>query len=159
MKTLGAALLFGMSVAFAQDASGAAQGTLEEARALALRAADFLRANGPEKAWAAFSTGAEFHDRDLYVTVLDRDCTVEAHGASPLLVGKRLCGLQDIDGKPFIWEMSNINDRAWVDYKWQDPITKEVKPKTAYAVRVGDYVIGVGAYSDVPSSRRAMNGE
>lgn len=43
---------------------------------MALRAADFLRANGPVKAWAAFSTGAEFHHRDLYVTVLDRDCTV-----------------------------------------------------------------------------------
>jgi signal transduction histidine kinase len=146
MKMLGATLLFALSVAFAPDSAIAGQATPEEARAMALRAVDYLAANGPERAWDAFSTSAEFHDRDLYVTVLDRDCTVKAHGANPILIGKRLCGMQDIDGKPFIWEMSNVMDRAWVDYKWQNPITKQVRPKTAYAVRVGDYVIGVGAY-------------
>ncbi len=145
MKELGATLFVALSLAFAQDAV-AGQATPEEARALALKAADFLRANGPEKAWSAFSTSPEFHDRDLYVTVLDSGCKVEAHGASPVLIGKHLCGLQDIDGKPFIWEMVNVTDRAWVDYKWQNPITKTVRPKTAYVVRVGDYLIGVGAY-------------
>jgi cytochrome c len=159
MKTLTATFFLGLSVAFAQGAPTTGQGTLEEARELALRAADFLQINGPEKAWPVFSAGAEFHDRDLYVTVLDRDCTVMAHGASPVLIGKHLCGLQDIDGKPFIWEMSNITDRAWVDYKWQNPITKAVSPKTAYAVRVGDYVIGVGAYRPSPSDGRATRGE
>ncbi len=146
MKELGAILVLALSVALAQDAAAAGQATPEEARAMALRAADFLRANGPAKAWTAFSTGPEFHDRDLYVWVLDIDCTVMAHGASPVLIGKRLCGLQDVDGKPFNWEMSNVTDRAWIDYKWQNPITKEVRPKTAYAVRVGEYIIGVGAY-------------
>ncbi len=146
MKRLGAILFLGLSVGFAQDTCAAGQGTPEEAMTMALKAADFLRTNGPTKAWAAFTAGAEFHDRDLYVTVLDRDCTVMAHGASPILIGKRLCGMQDTDGRPFIWEMSNVMDRAWIEYKWQNPITKEVLPKTAYAVRVGDYVIGVGAY-------------
>jgi len=146
MKALGAVLFLGLSVAFAQDVAVAGQATPEEARSMALKAADFLRTNGPERAWAAFTTSPEFHDRDLYVTVVDSHCKVKAHGATPILIGKRLCGLQDIDGKSFIWEMSNVTDRAWVDYKWQDPITKEVKPKTAYIVRVGTYVIGVGAY-------------
>jgi len=159
MKTLAATVFFGLSIALAQGAPATGQGTLEEAREMALRAAGFLEINGPEKAWAAFSTGAEFHDRDLYVTVLDRDCTVMAHGASPVLIGKHLCGLQDNDGKPFIWEMSNIMDRGWVGYKWQNPITKAVSHKTAYAVRVGDYVIGVGAYDPTPPVGRAPRGE
>jgi len=146
MKALAAALFMSLSVAFAQDAALAGQATPEEAREMALKAADFLRANGPEKAWAAFGASAKFHDRDLYVTVVDSQCQVKAHGASPILIGKSLCGLQDIDGKPFIWEMSNVTDRAWIDYKWQDPVTKAVLTKTAYVVRVGDYVIGVGAY-------------
>lgn len=146
MKALGAALFMGLSLAFAQDVAVAGQATPEEAREMALRAADFLRLNGPEKSWTAFSTSPEFHDRDLYVTVVDSDCRVKAHGASPMLIGTHLCGLQDIDGKSFVWEMSNVMDRAWVDYKWQNPISKQVRPKTAYVVRVGDYVIGVGAY-------------
>lgn len=146
MKALGAALFLGLSVAFAQYPAVAGQGTPEEAQEMALKAADFLRDNGPEKSWAAFSASAAFHDRDLYVTVVDSHCQVKAHGASPMLIGKSLCGLQDIDGKSFIWEMSNITDRAWVDYKWQNPISKEVRPKTAYVVRVGNYLIGVGAY-------------
>lgn len=147
MNTPGVVLLFGLSViAFAQDVAVAGEAVLEDAKAMALKAADFLRANGPEKAWTAFSTGAEFHDRDLYVTVLDRDCTVKAHGASPILLGQRLCGMQDTDGKPFIWEMTNVIDRAWVDYKWQNPITKAVELKTTYVIRVGEYIVGVGAY-------------
>ncbi len=146
MRMLGATLLLGLSIAFAVDTATAGQATPEDAREMALRAAEFLRANEPAKAWNAFTTSPEFRDRDLYVWALDRDCKVMAHGASPGLIGKRLCGMQDIDGKPFIWEMSNVTDQAWVDYKWQDPITKQVKPKTAYAVRLGDYVIGAGAY-------------
>ncbi|HLJ19868.1 MAG TPA: cache domain-containing protein [Stellaceae bacterium] len=145
MKALGFTLFLGLNVVLAQVAV-AGQATPEEARELALKAADFLRDEGPEKAWAAFGTSAAFHDRDLYVTVVDSQCQVKAHGAIPILIGKRLCGLQDIDGKPFIWEMSNVTDRAWIDYKWQNPITKAVVAKTAYVVRVGDYVIGVGAY-------------
>ncbi len=146
MKALGATLILGLSIGCAPDAVAAGQATPEEAMEMALKAAGFLRDNGPEKAWAAFDASAEFHDRDLYVTVVDSRCKVKAHGVSPILVGKRLCGLQDIDGKPFIWEMANVTDRAWVDYKWQNPITKEVKPKTAFVVRVGNYLVGVGAY-------------
>ena len=136
-------LLFG---AAGSSAFAAETGTPDEAKAMAIRAADLLRTKGQEVAFAEFNTGASFHDRDLYVTVVDSQCQVKAHGAIPILIGKRLCGLQDIDGKPFIWEMSNVTDRAWIDYKWQDPITKAVVAKTAYVVRVGDYVIGVGAY-------------
>jgi cytochrome c len=50
-------------------------------------------------------------------------------------------------------------DRGWVDYKWQNPITKAVSHKTAYAVRVGDYVVGVGAYDPTPPVGRAPRGE
>jgi cytochrome c len=146
MKALGVTLFLGLSIALAQEAPGSGQGTPEEAKEMALRAADFLRVNGPDNALSAFSTSPQFHDRDLYVTVVDSECRVRAHGASPILIGAWLCGLQDIDGKPFVWEMSNVTDRAWIDYKWQDPISKQVRPKTAYIVRVGDYVIGVGAY-------------
>jgi cytochrome c len=40
-----------------------------------------------------------------------------------------------------------VADAPWVDYKWQNPVSKAVEPKTSYEIRVGDDVVGVGAYS------------
>ena len=91
MKMLGAILLLGLTGALVPDGATAGQAIPDEAREMALRAAEFLRANEPATAWNAFTTAREFHDRDLYVWVLDSDCTVMAHGASPVLIGKRLC--------------------------------------------------------------------
>lgn len=147
MKTLFTILFLGFGLAFGHTAMAAGQATPDEAKALALKAADFLKANGPEKSWTAFnSAGGDFHDRDLYVFAQDNSCNVMAHGASAALVGKNLCSLKDVDGKTFSKEISEVKDQAWVDYKWQNPTSKAVEPKTAYVVRVGDYVVGVGAY-------------
>jgi cytochrome c len=140
--TLGAFLLCGSSV----QAAGVA--TKEEAQAMAIKAAAFLKANGPEKAFAAFAVNGEpWHDRDLYVTVLDSQGVAMVHGNNPGLNGKSLIALKDVDGKAFIREMVLVADAAWVDFKWQNPVTKAVEPKTSYEIRVGDYVVGVGAYS------------
>jgi cytochrome c len=147
MKTLFAVLFLGLSVVLAQGALAAGQATPDEAKAMALRAADYLKANGPEKAWAAFNAaGGDFHDRDLYVFAQDNDCDLLAHGANAVLIGKKLCDLKDVDGKAFIRAISDVKDQAWVDYKWLNVATKTVEPKTAFVVRVGDYVVGVGAY-------------
>ena len=147
MKTLVTILFLGLSVVFAQSALAAGQGTPDEAKAMALKAADYLKANGPEKAFAAFSApGGDFHDRDLYVFAQDNDCNVKAHGANAALIGKNLSSMKDVDGKTFSRAISDVKDQDWVDYKWQNPTSKAVEPKTAYVVRVGDYVVGVGAY-------------
>jgi cytochrome c len=147
MKSLFAILVLGLGVAFAQGAFAAGQGTPDEAKAMALRAADYLKVNGPEKSWVAFNaSGGDFHDRDLYVFVVDTKCNVLAHGALPALIGKNICDLKDIDGKTFAKEMSEVKDQAWVDYKWLNPTTKSVEPKATYSVRVGDAILGVGAY-------------
>jgi len=147
MKTLFTVLSLSLALAFAPPALAAGQATPDEAKAMALKAADFLKANGPEKSWAAFDApGGDFHDRDLYVVALDNNCSAMAHGAIAALVGKSLCDLKDVDGKQFAKEMSAVKDQAWVDYKWQNPVSKAVEPKATYTVRVGDYVVGVGAY-------------
>ena len=147
MKTLFTVLFLGLSVAFAQGALAADQATPDEAKAMALKAAAYLKANGPEKSWATFNgTGGDFHDRDLYVFAQDNSCNMMANGANTALVGKNICGLKDVDGKNFTREISDVKDQSWVDYKWQNPTTKAVQPKTAFVIRVGDYVVGVGAY-------------
>ena len=147
MKKLVAVLFLGLSVVFAQGALAAGQGTPDEAKVMALKAADYLKANGPEKSWAAFNAaGGDFHDRDLYVFAQDNNCNLLAHGANAALIGKNLSELKDVEGKTFIKDISGVKDQAWVDYKWQNPVSKAVEPKTTYVVRVGDYVVGVGAY-------------
>jgi signal transduction histidine kinase len=122
-------------------------GTPEEAKAMALHAADLLRQEGPEKAFAAFDAkvGA-FHDRDLYVMVYDNTGKNVAHGANPALIGKDLIDLKDTDGKSVVREIIATTDQSWVDYKWPNPITKKIGLKATYVVRVGDYFVGVGAY-------------
>ena len=55
--------------------------------------------------------------------------------------------LKDVDGKPFNREIQQIKETGWIEFKWQNPLTKAVEPKKMYEVRVGDYIIGVGAYA------------
>ncbi len=122
------------------------RGTPEEAKAMAIKAAAYLKSVGPEKAFPEFDAGGPWLDRDLYVTVQNNAGIMLARGNNPGLIGKSLIDLRDVDGKPFVREVSAITDAGWVTLKWQNPVTKAVEPKTMYAVRVGDYLVGVGAY-------------
>jgi cytochrome c len=132
---------------FAASAGAADRGTPDEAKAMAIKAAEYLQANGPEKAFEAFKAAdAGFRDRDLYVYVQDDKGNMAFHPYTPALIGKSVLDLKDVDGKPFNREMQAIKDAGWVDYKWQDPLTKLVQPKRAYVVRVGGYLVGSGAY-------------
>ncbi len=131
---------------FTTPALASDSGTPEEAKAMAVRAADLLKAEGPEKAFATFDSGAAFHDRDLYVMVYDATGKCVAHGASPALIGKDLITLRDPDGTPIIERLVAVQDAGWIDYKWPRPTTKKIELKTTYVIRVGVYRIGVGAY-------------
>lgn len=138
---LALALLIAIAPAVAAE-----RASLDEAKAMAEKAAAYLKAEGPEKAIAAFQDGKSFKDRDLYVFLMKPDGTMVAHGANQGLVGKNLMTLRDPSGKPFMEEMTAVTDRAWVDYSWQNPTTKAVEAKRSYIIREGDYLIGVGAY-------------
>lgn len=136
-----------VAVFLAVSPAGAAErGSVDEAKAMAEKAAAYLKAEGKDKAFAAFNKGAEYHDRDLYVFVVDDAGATVSHGANANLVGKNLKELRDPTGKLFVQEMMAIKDSGWVDYSWQNPTTKAVEPKRSYVVRVNDVVVGVGAY-------------
>lgn len=121
--------------------------TPDDAKAMAIKAAQYLKEAGPDTAFAAFNDKAgPWHDRDLYVFVNDASCKTFAHGGNQALVGKSLATLRDVEGKPFMLEIAAIKDAAWVDYKWQNPLTKAIEAKTTYVVRVGEFSVGVGAY-------------
>lgn len=124
-------------------------GTPAEAKAMAERAAAYVKEHGPEAAFKVFTEGGEgFKDRDLYVFVNDNSGKVTAHGANPNLVGKNLLEAQDFNGKQFVKEIIAVKDTGIVNYMWQNPVNKKIRAKSAYVVRVGEYTVGVGAYTD-----------
>jgi cytochrome c len=146
-------LAFLMFSALSWSTAGAAdRASLEEAKAMALKTVEYLKENGPEKTFAAVSAkGGPFHDRDLYVTIFDsRDGKMVnvANGNNPSFIGKDVIEIADVDGYKFGRAYAAVKDEGWVSYKWQDPLTKAVVKKKTFIVRVGDYVIGCGAYAE-----------
>jgi signal transduction histidine kinase len=81
------------------------------------------------------------------VYVLDNNGVMLAHGSNPGLIGKTVLDVKDVDGKPMTRDTLAVKDSGWVNFKWQNPLTKAVEPKVVYVVRVGDYFVEVGAYS------------
>jgi cytochrome c len=115
--------------------------TKEEAQAMAIKAANFLQKEGPDKAFAAFNKDDEWRDGDLYVFVIDKTGTWRATPARPEDIGTKT----DLD-KPEVQAILAIDKSGWVDYKFKSPADNQEHDKSSYIVRVGDYLVGVGAY-------------
>lgn len=139
-----------LAMALTSAASAAEQGSADDAKAMVKRAVAFIKANGKEAAFAEFSSKTgQFRDRDLYVFVQDMKGNTLAHGGNDRLVGKNLAELRDADGKFFIKAMSAIaadKGQGWVDYKWPNPVTRVVEPKSTYVEKYEDVYIGCGIY-------------
>jgi len=127
-------------------------GTAKEAETLVKKAAAYIKANGKEKAFAEFTDPkGKFTDRDLYIFVVDFNGLTLAHGGNSKLVGKDMSGLKDSDGKFFIKEfikLAKTKGNGWVDYKWENPVTKKIEQKSTYIQRQRqeDYFLGCGIY-------------
>lgn len=135
-----------LGAAFAGD-----KGTKPEAVAMVKKAVAYVQANGADKAYAAFGekTGP-FRDRDLYVYVYDLNGNCLAHGNNPKLVGKNNMDAQDADGVYYVknrMELAKTKSSFWQDYKYSDPLTKKLEPKSAYCEKLNATVICVGVYS------------
>lgn len=146
----GAFLLSLIGTALAQNATEAVApkgGTPEEAKAMAIKAAEVLRTEGAEKAAVIFGQkDGPFWDRDLYVYVWNTDGKCLINPGTPALVGKTLIDMKDVDGSPIIRNLIAVKDQGFIEYHWPHPITHKVLPKVTYVVAVGDLRLGVGAY-------------
>jgi cytochrome c len=69
-----------------------------------------------------------------------------ARGARPDLVGKNDLNTPDANGKLLIKEIVAIDKNGWVDYKFKSPADNQMHDKSSYFVRVGDFLVGSGAY-------------
>lgn len=91
----------------------------------------------------------DFIKGDIYLYVRAMDGTVLAHPINPKLIGKNMITLPDGNGKFFrkeIIELAQTKGKGWVDYRYNNPVTKEMEDKSTYLVRSGDVILEAGIY-------------
>ncbi len=138
--------LFGIgSITFAAES-----GTSAEAEAMVKKAIAYIKANGKENAFAEINNPkGRFIDRDLYVTVYDLNGKCLAHGANSKMIGKDFIDMKDIDGRPYVkerMEMAKTKGKGWQDYKFTNPVSKKIEPKSMYFEKLEDVVVACGIY-------------
>ncbi len=147
LRIAAVAAAFGLAATavFAED-----HATKDEAVAMVKKGVAFIKANPKDKAYAEISNkGGQFVSRDLYLTVYAMDGTVRAHGANEKMVGKNLIDLKDVDGKPFVKErveLAQAKPSFWQDYKFTNPVSKKIEPKSMYCERLDDMIVCGGVY-------------
>jgi cytochrome c len=138
-------LVLGVNTGLAADV-----GTKDEAVAMVKKAISFIKANGADKGYAEISNlKGQFVDRDLYVVVYDMTGKCLAHGANAKQVGRDLIDNKDVDGKEFVKErveMMKKQASGWQDYKFRNPTTNQIEPKSMYIEKFNDVIVGCGVY-------------
>jgi len=126
--------------------------TAAEATAMVKKGVAALKAAGKDKDKVYAEVTAKdpkWVDRDLYMVVYSLDGNVKAHGANAKLVGNNMLDMLDIDGKPYIkerMELAKSKGSFWQDYKFTNPTTKKIEPKSMYCEKVDDLVACAGIY-------------
>ncbi|MBL0140841.1 MAG: cache domain-containing protein [Betaproteobacteria bacterium] len=128
------------------------KGTAAEATAMVDKAIAYIKKNGRDKAFAEFNNRkGQFTDRDLYVVVYDLKGKVLSHGANAKMIGRDVIDLRDNDGKYFVRERVEMmskspNAKGWQDYKFMNPVTNQIEPKSMFLQRYEDIMVGCGIY-------------
>jgi methyl-accepting chemotaxis protein len=133
-------ILLSINCLFAASAwADDAKATQAEAKALAEKAAAYVKSVGEEKAFNEFTNDPKWKYRDTYVYSMDFSGKMTSHGSTKGLVGKELMDLKDSNGleltKALIGAAKNKGS-GWVDYTWTHPATKKFEAKTAYVIRI-----------------------
>lgn len=124
--------------------------SFELAKSLVWRAVHELNVSG-ETAISRFNNlNGGFIQDDLYVFVIGLDDgIVRAHGGQPRQVGRKAADLTDANGKHFLLEMIEVakqRGEGEVSYTFRNPLTLKNENKRSYIVRMGNYLVGTGAY-------------
>jgi cytochrome c len=133
------------STAFAADDFA----TAPQAEAMVAKAVKAIKANQAATLSEITAKDAKWIDRDLYAVVYDMNGKCLAHPKNEKMVGKDLIELADADGKEFIKErvaLAKSKGKFWQDYKFTDPVTKKILPKTAYCEKASEVIICAGIY-------------
>ena len=125
----------------------------EQAKAMVARALEYMDEHGtPSLIEKVNADAPEFHEGEFYVFVLDSAGTIVAHPIDPQWVGMDDQTGRDADGNAFLARMATAAadspDGSWFNYRWPNPVTKEVSNKSSWIVMRDSHVVGVGIYPE-----------
>lgn len=154
MKNIWKNICLGLMAALISISGFAAErATPADAVALVQKGVAYVKANGKEKAFAAFNDpNGSFVKGELYLFAFSTngDGINLAHGQNPKMIGKPLIGMKDNDGVEVIREANKIANspagKGWLNYNWPNSVTGKVEAKKSYVERVGDIWIACGVY-------------
>jgi len=123
--------------------TGAAPSNAGQAQAMLQLAIEHYQKVGRAQALSDFNAGAPpFKHGDLYVACIDSHLIQSANGGFPKLVGSSVQPLSRA-----AWDAASTTSVSSITYKWLNPDTGQMEPKTLYYQKVGTDVCGVGAYT------------
>ena len=129
------------------------QGSADEAIELVERAAAYRRRSGSRESFLREITDPAqgFHDRDMYVFVLDSKGTYLAFGGNPAKVGTRVQDIAGIDGQGLVDDIINQAriEPGWVEYDINNPLTGRVQTKMSFVQQLDDWYLGCGVYKNL----------
>ncbi len=129
------------------------QGSADEAVELVARAAAHRRRSGSRESFLREITDSRqnFHDRDMYVFVLDANGTYLAFGGNQSKVGTRVQDIAGIDGQGLVDDIINQAhlEPGWVEYDITNPLTGRVQTKMSFVQLLDDWYLGCGVYKNL----------
>ena len=136
--------LFPLTAAAQEDRASPVQ-----AESLVKKAIAYYHSAGRDKALSQFADkNGKFIHKDLYVMVYDMQGNCLAQ-INEKMIGKNMLDLRDVDGKYLIRERldrAQKEGKGWQDYKFFNPVSKKIEPKTTYFEKVDQLVFSAGAY-------------
>ena len=133
----------------------------DDALALIKKAQSYLKENGLEKATVEFNNpDSPFNSKsdinkhgDLYIYSTDPKGFQVIHGKNARIRGTNKFDMRDQDGVYLIREFVKLcfeskEGKGWVNYRWPNPVTKDMEAKIGYVERVPgtDLCLGTGIY-------------
>ena len=128
------------------------QGTADEAAGMVRQAVALHRTTPPDAFLRNVTDPNQpYHDRDMYVFVLNAAGTYLAFGGNPAKVGTRVQDIPGIAGDRLVSDIVAQADQGpgWVEYDITNPSSGAVQTKMSYVSRVGDLYVGCGVYKSL----------
>lgn len=144
MQKIFVACLLASSIASAEEYA-----TAKDAETLVKKAVQSISVNRDATLQEITAKDKKWVNLDLYPVVYDLSGKCLAHGQNMKQVGKDLIEMADADGKEFVKERVELaisKGKFWQDYKFTDPVTKKVLPKSAYCEKINNDIVCAGIY-------------
>ncbi|MBK8802256.1 MAG: cache domain-containing protein [Fibrobacteres bacterium] len=144
---------FVLALGLCFSATFAGEAEKGKAEALVKKGAKYIKDHGKEAALKEFNNPkGGFVDGELYIFAYDMEDVCLALPSKPAQVGRDLSDITDADGKPFFKDFHKVLDSkagsGWIQYKWNNPLTKKVQDKLSFIMKIPDQnmYIGCGIY-------------